>query len=347
MSDLKYYSVVTDIGRAQIANALLMETQIELTHMAVGDGNGSEVLPKGSETQLANEVYRGPVNYLGKVANDPAQIIAKLIILPNVGGFTVREAGLFDVDGNLIIYCSLPSMVKPVLPEGTGMDLTVAIQALVGNAIDVVLKIDPGQTIASLQNVSDAIAAHDADADAHEAAFGQHDADAGAHAAAISKHNSNASAHAALMEAHNADTNANSAAIAKHNADPNAHSSNDLTQWIDCGTVTRVSNDQIKVTGDQSAKFPQGKLLRFNSADTTKCRVLGPPVVSGGVTTIQVWFEAKQNVPATISKLERSPLPPYATAYTGALATTTQYDEAMRKKLKDSYCYSAIVIKGA
>lgn len=345
MSDLKYYSVVTDIGRAQIANALLMETQIELTHMAVGDGNGSEVLPKGSETQLANEVYRGPVNYLGKVANDPAQIIAKLIILPNVGGFTVREAGLFDVDGNLIIYCSLPPMVKPVLPEGTGMDLTVAIQALVGNAIDVVLKIDPGQTIASLQNVSDAIAAHDADADAHEAAFGQHDADAGAHAAAINKHNSNASAHAALMEAHNADANANSVAIAKHNADPNAHSSTDLPQWVDCGACTRVSDDQISVTGDQSAKFPQGKLLRFNSADTTKCRVLGQPTVSGGVTTLQLWFEVKQDVPASITKLERSPYPPYSTANYAALVTTTEYDEAMRKKLKESYCCGSIGIK--
>ena len=51
MSDVKYYTVITDIGRAQIANALIMEDQIELTHMAIGDGNGSEVLPKGIETQ--------------------------------------------------------------------------------------------------------------------------------------------------------------------------------------------------------------------------------------------------------------------------------------------------------
>ena len=47
MSDVKYYTVITDIGRAQIANALIMEDQIELTHMAIGDGNGSEVLHVG------------------------------------------------------------------------------------------------------------------------------------------------------------------------------------------------------------------------------------------------------------------------------------------------------------
>lgn len=167
MSDVKYYTVITDIGRAQIANALIMEDQIELTHMAIGDGNGSEVLPKGIETQLAHEVYRGPINYLNKVSGDPTQIVAKMTVLPDVGGFTVREVGLFDAGGNLIIYGSMAMIVKPVLSEGTAMDLTVEVRALVGNDVIPVLKIDPGKTIASVQDLIDRIKAHDKDPYAH------------------------------------------------------------------------------------------------------------------------------------------------------------------------------------
>lgn len=345
MSDAKYYTVVTDIGRAQFANLQVMRQPMILTHMAVGDGGGSEVLPKGSETALVNEQYRGQINRLVKDPDDPTQLIADLVITADSGGFAIRECGLFDANGNLIYYGSLPTVIKPILPDGTGMDYVLTMRALVTNAVEIQLKIDPGVVIATREYVDEQIADHNADEDAHEAAIGQHDSNADAHAAAINKHNTDTAAHAAMLAVHNADPDANSAAIAKHNADPNAHSTNDLPQWVDCGACTRVSDDQISVTGNQSAKFPQGKLLRFNKSDTTKCRVLGQPTVSGGVTTIQVWFEVAQNLPPTITKLERSPLPPYSTANYSALVTTTEYDEEMRAKLRASYCCGSIGIK--
>lgn len=346
MSDAIYYTLVTDIGRAQFANLQLLQQPMKLKYMAVGDGRGSQVLPKGSETQLAHEVYRGQINRLVKDPDDPTQLIAELVITAQTGGFEIREGGIFDEDGNLIYYGSLPMVIKPTLPDGTGMDYVLTMRVLISNDVDVELKIDPGVVIATREYVDDSIAEHNADEDAHEAAFAQHDADPDAHEAAINKHNSNAEAHAALMAAHNADENANSAAIAKHNADPNAHSSNDLS-WINCGACTRVSDDQISVTGDQSAKFPKGKLLRMNEDDTYICRVLGDPVVNGGVTTIQVWFDYKTTVPASITKLERYPLIPQATARGIMLLTTTQYDDTMKQKLIDSYCYSSVRIKGA
>ena len=167
MSDLKYYSVITDIGRARFANCLITQTPLELTYMAVGDGGGSAVLPKGSETRLAGEVYRGQINYLDHVENDPAQIVAKMTILPNVGGFTIREAGLFDEDDNLIIYASLPTTVKPVLADGSASDYTLAIYALVGNDVDVTIKVDPAQVIATREYVDASIKNHNLAADAH------------------------------------------------------------------------------------------------------------------------------------------------------------------------------------
>ena len=115
--------------------------------------------------------------------------------------------------------------------------------------------------------------------------------------------------------------------------------------WVESAAVTRTNDYTVTLTGDRSADYPIGKLLRFNGDDATKCRVLGQPTISDGVTTIQVWFEVAQNVPASITKLERSPYPPYSTANYAALVTTTEYDEAMRKKLKESYCCGSIGIK--
>lgn len=342
MSDAKYYTVVTDVGRAQFTNLQLLQQPMVLKYMAVGDGGGSEVLPKGSETALVNEKYRGQISRLTKDPDDPTQLISELVMTAATGGFAIRECGLFDEDENLIYYGSLPTVIKPILPDGTGMDYVLTMRVLITNEVEIVLKIDPGVVIATREYVDEELAAHDESEDAHEAAFGQHNSDADAHPAAINKHNTDATAHAALMAAHNADENANPAAIAKHNADPNAHSTNDLPLWVNCGVVTRVSDDQISVAGDQSAKFPQGKLLRFNGTDTTKCRVLGQPTVSDGVTTMQVWFNVKQSVPETITLFERSLQPPDATARGVALITVNNYSQEMIKKLIDSGCYSEV-----
>ena len=342
MSDAKYYTVVTDIGRAQFTNLQLLQLPMVLKYMAVGDGGGSEVLPKGSETALANEKYRGQISRLTKDPDDPTQLISELVITADTGGFAIRECGLYDEDGNLIYYGSLPTVIKPILPDGTGMDYVLTMRVLITNEVEIVLKIDPGVVIATREYVDEELAAHDASDDAHEAAFEQHNNDADAHAEAINKHNTDAAAHAAMLAAHNADENANPAAIAKHNADPNAHTSTDMRQWINSGVVTRVSDDQISVAGDQSAEFPQGKLLRFNGDDSTKCRVLGQPVVSDGVTTMQVWFDVKQPVPEEITLFERSLQPPESTPRGVELFTVNEYDDAMKEKLIKSHCYTAI-----
>ena len=121
------------------------------------------------------------------------------------GGFAIRECGLFDENGNLIYYGSLPTVIKPILPDGTGMDYVLTMRALITNEVEIVLKIDPGVVIATREYVDDEIADHDADEDAHEAAFGQHDSNPDAHAAAINKHNTDATAHAAMLAVHNAD----------------------------------------------------------------------------------------------------------------------------------------------
>lgn len=167
MSDLKYYTVVTDIGLAQFVNLQVTQQPMNLTYMAVGDGNGSEVTPTGHETALKHEVYRGQINRLAKDPDDPTQFIAELIILANIGGWTIRECGILDNEGNLIYYGSLPAVIKPVLAEGAGTDYVLTMRGLISNDVNIVLKIDPTVVIATRAFVGDAIAAHDTDPAAH------------------------------------------------------------------------------------------------------------------------------------------------------------------------------------
>lgn len=124
--------------------------------------------------------------------------------------------------------------------------------------------------------------------------------------------------------------------ISGHDTDANAHSTTELP-WIDGGAVTRAGDSAITLAGDQTAKYPIGKRLRFNASDAYLCRVFGAPTYSGGVTTIAVWFDAASAViPATISKFERSKLMPQDTADSRLMLGA--HDEATVQKLLASYC---------
>lgn len=113
--------------------------------------------------------------------------------------------------------------------------------------------------------------------------------------------------------------------------------------WINEPIPTRVADNQIRVTGDQSDTFLQGRLLRFNQSDNYMCRVLGSPSVSGGNTTLTLWFDnATYVVPSSITSFQRSRLSPVATARGVELITENTYTDAELETLLKSYCYSAI-----
>ena len=66
--DSPYYSVVTNIGREKIAQALKTGTPLEIKEIALGDANGSSVLPDRTATKLVHEVWRGScVTTLGPI----------------------------------------------------------------------------------------------------------------------------------------------------------------------------------------------------------------------------------------------------------------------------------------
>ena len=85
---MSYTTILTDIGIAKLTNSQITGLPISLTEIALGDGNGALVTPTQAATALKHEVYRGQINHLYRPEDDPAQIIAELVVLPNVGGWT-------------------------------------------------------------------------------------------------------------------------------------------------------------------------------------------------------------------------------------------------------------------
>ncbi|WP_448678909.1 phage tail-collar fiber domain-containing protein [Pseudomonas nicosulfuronedens] len=152
-----YYALLTTIGAGKLANATALGTTLKITQLAVGDGGGNVPTPDASRTQLVNEVRRAPLNRLSVDPANSAQIIAEQVIPEDVGGWWIREMGLYDEAGALIAYANCAPSYKPQLAEGSGRTQTVRIVLIVSNAASVELKIDPSVVLATREYVDSAI----------------------------------------------------------------------------------------------------------------------------------------------------------------------------------------------
>lgn len=70
--------------------------------MAVGDGNGQLPVPDAGQTKLVHEVWRHALNKVSVDNKNKNYIVAELVVPPEVGGFWMRELGLYDDAGTLI-----------------------------------------------------------------------------------------------------------------------------------------------------------------------------------------------------------------------------------------------------
>ncbi|WP_027358062.1 phage tail protein [Desulforegula conservatrix] len=149
----KYYSIMTSIGVARYAQALVDGVGLEITHMAVGDGNGLFVEPWEGMAGLVNEVWRGEVNRIALSEENPNWITIEGKIPVDVGGWWIREVGLFDSAGDLVAVSNYPPTEKPVLADGAGQDLYIRLPLAVENTSAITLTIEPSVVMASRQYV--------------------------------------------------------------------------------------------------------------------------------------------------------------------------------------------------
>ncbi|HFG1053000.1 TPA: phage tail protein, partial [Klebsiella pneumoniae] len=114
-----FKSIITVAGREKIASAIVNGDKVIFSQMSVGDGGGRATTPGDEQTSLVNECFRTQLNSL-KLSDTENIIIAEMIIPPEVGGFTIREAALFDDAGVCMAVANVPETYKPALAEGSG-----------------------------------------------------------------------------------------------------------------------------------------------------------------------------------------------------------------------------------
>ncbi|HBR1323018.1 TPA: phage tail protein [Klebsiella pneumoniae] len=148
-----YFTRLTDKGKALFAASAISGEPVGITHMGVGDGGGGSPLAESLQQGLINERYRAALNRLD-IADQAANVIrAEMIMMPQIGGFWLREAALYNDGGECIAVASIPPSYKPLLAEGSGRLQAVNLWIAVSNTADVQLIADPSVVLATAQEV--------------------------------------------------------------------------------------------------------------------------------------------------------------------------------------------------
>ncbi|EHI7938487.1 TPA: phage tail protein [Salmonella enterica subsp. enterica serovar Welikade] len=158
----KFKTIITDYGKQRLIAAMSPGgTKLTLTQMAVGDGGGNPTNPDTTNTALVNEVWRAAVNSVSVDKKHPNTIVVDLLIPANVGGFWVREAGIYDEFNKLVAICSLPASEKPLLEQGSGRAQTVRMTLIVSDTSIVNITIDSTTIMATNEYVDNSLEEHE------------------------------------------------------------------------------------------------------------------------------------------------------------------------------------------
>lgn len=145
------FALMTNLGRAKEAEAIANGTAIVITHIAIGDGT---TVPSGGETQLYNEVARKAISGHGTVVGASNVAYFDIFLSASEGPYTIREAGLYDDDGDLIAIARYdPPINKPVPSSGQTIEGTVRLEVAFSNIASVTIIVDPSFVV-PLQRLS-------------------------------------------------------------------------------------------------------------------------------------------------------------------------------------------------
>jgi hypothetical protein len=132
---MSFTALPTNYGREWNARAMAGEAVSPITKMAFGDSNR---VVAGGENALGNEVHRVTISAHGIVDGETAAYFDGP--LPQgVGGFVIREVGLFTEDGKLVAIGTR----DPGLPITNQDDLTYRFEVFYDQLDALVVQIDP------------------------------------------------------------------------------------------------------------------------------------------------------------------------------------------------------------
>lgn len=151
-----YFTLVTDSGARKMFEALNSDKKkITITEFAVGDGGGGVCCPEKTAETLKNEVWRGGVNACYVSEESENLLIIQAVIPAEVGGFTIREMGVFDEEGTLIALCNTPDTQKVRISDGVVHEMELSMEIALSNTESIELVIDPNVVTATKKDIED------------------------------------------------------------------------------------------------------------------------------------------------------------------------------------------------
>ena len=153
MASTTYYTILTKVGQAKIANAIAYGRQLQITQFALGDGGGSGYEPDENQTALKHEVYRANVSNVVVSDQSINMLEVNMAVPADQGGWVVREMGVYDADGDLIAISKTPDDPKPGAGSGAAKDVVYRLFIVVTNTDAVEIKIDPTVAVATKAEV--------------------------------------------------------------------------------------------------------------------------------------------------------------------------------------------------
>lgn len=164
----KYFTVLTDVGKQKLAEAIANETALDFTEMAVGDSNGTSYEPTSDMTALKHVTYRAAIGSMKINAEDKNVMEFEFVVPASTGGFYIREAGLYSSDGTLIAISRLPEQYKADMTEGAGSSMTVRILVAISSDAQIYITVPASITYATQTYVVEEFKKHKADSNPHE-----------------------------------------------------------------------------------------------------------------------------------------------------------------------------------
>lgn len=138
----KFGTILTSAGLEAITACMVAGTKLNITHMAVGDSNGAYYDPTEAQTALRREKWRGAA-VVSAVTGNARRIVVTAVIPSTVGGFDIREAGVFDDRGRMIAVTKYALTEKPDPSSGAAKDTHIQLVVDVVNAGSVSITVDP------------------------------------------------------------------------------------------------------------------------------------------------------------------------------------------------------------
>jgi hypothetical protein len=92
--------LITDIGEAKLNQALGSGVAVNITQIALGDGNGAAYNPSAGQTALKRERARQPIQRQHMVGTNAWRVTVEFD--HDTPAFWVREIGFLDAEGALI-----------------------------------------------------------------------------------------------------------------------------------------------------------------------------------------------------------------------------------------------------